>query len=126
MVLEVEGNNHRNKTMTSLNYDANKLPLGKLSDSTLKKGFQLLKDISAVLTDPSISMTKFRASQSQVLLRLTSDYYTVIPHDFGRKAPPVINSIAQLKLEAELIESLGEMEIAAELMDHVLPRLLLL
>jgi len=110
--------------MTSLNYDANKLPLGKLSDSTLKKGFQLLKDISTVLTDPSIAMTKYGVSQSQVLLSLTSDYYTVIPHNFGRRAPPVINNVAQLKLEAELIESLGEMEIAAGLMDTVLPRLI--
>jgi poly [ADP-ribose] polymerase 2/3/4 len=106
--------------MSSLNYDANKLPLGKLSQNTLTKGNLTLKDISEVLADHSLARTKHGGSLAEVLTQLTSRYYTIIPHVFGRATPPVINNIARLKLEAELIESLGEMEIAAEIISNVI------
>jgi poly [ADP-ribose] polymerase len=105
--------------MTELNYDANKLPLGKLSDSTLKKGNSALREISDVLGDPTLAMTRHGGDQMSVLAALTSRYYTIIPHIFGRNKPPVISTLAQLKREAELIESLGEMEIATEIMSNV-------
>lgn len=106
--------------MTSLNYDANKLPLGKLSQNTLKKGNLVLKEISEVLADPKMTLSKYKASQPDVLARLTSRYYTIIPHVFGRNVPPIIDTVARLKREAELIESLGDMEIATEIMAKVL------
>lgn len=105
--------------MTSLNYDANKLPLGKLSQNTLQKGNSVLKEISELLGDPSISIPKYGRTPSGALADLTSRYYTLIPHIFGRAAPPVINTVGRLKREAELIESLGEMEIASEIIANV-------
>ena len=110
----------REQTMTSLNYDANKLPLGKLSQNTLQKGNSVLKEISELLGDPSISIPKYGRTQSGALADLTSRYYTLIPHIFGRATPPVINTVDRLKREAELIESLGEMEIASEIIANVL------
>jgi len=101
--------------MTSLNYDANKLPLGKLSQNTLRKGNSVLKQISELLGNLSVD----RSSRSEALADLTSRYYTIIPHIFGRAKPPVINTIDRLKREAELIESLGEMEIATEIISNV-------
>lgn len=105
--------------MSSLNYDANKLPLGKLSNNTLRKGNLVLKEISEVLNDPVLAATKYGRSQTQVLSDLTSRYYSIIPHIFGRNVPPVVNTIDRLKREAELIESLGEMEIATEIISSV-------
>lgn len=107
--------------MTFLNYDANKLPLGKLSENTLKKGNSALKDISEVLADPRVATTKYGGTRDNVLATLTSRYYTIIPHVFGRNKPPVINTIDHLKREAELVESLGEMEIATEIISNVCP-----
>ena len=107
--------------MTELNYDANKLPLGKLSDSTLKRGNMALREISEVLSDPTLAMTRYGEDQRAALATLTSRYYTIIPHVFGRKKPPVIDTLARLKREAELIEGLGEMEIANEIMSNVTP-----
>lgn len=104
--------------MTALNYDANKLPLGKLSDNTLRKGYCVLKDISDVLGDSNIAMAKYGETQTAALASLTSRYYSIIPHVFGRNIPPVINTVDRLKREAELIESLGEMEIATEIMSN--------
>jgi poly [ADP-ribose] polymerase 2/3/4 len=105
--------------MTALNYDANKLPLGKLSDNTLRKGNSVLKEISDVLGDPNIAVAKYGQTQTMALANLTSRYYSIIPHVFGRNIPPVINTVGRLKREAELIESLGEMEIAAEIISNV-------
>ena len=105
--------------MFSLNYDANKLPLGKLSDNTLRKGNLVLKEISEVLNDPMLAATKYGRSQTQVLSDLTSRYYSIIPHIFGRNVPPVVNTVDRLKREIELIESLGEMEIATEIISSV-------
>lgn len=109
----------REQTMTSLNYDANKLPLGKLSQNTLQKGNLVLKEISELLSDPSISIPKYGRTQSETLAYLTSRYYTLIPHIFGRATPPVINTVDRLKREAELIESLSEMEIASDIIASV-------
>ena len=106
--------------MIALNYDANKLPLGKLSDSTLKKGNLLLKEISELLEDPTLAKSRYESPFTGVLADLSSRYYTIIPHVFGRKQPPVINNVPHLKREAELIQSLGEMEIAAEIISNVL------
>jgi poly [ADP-ribose] polymerase len=105
--------------MTYLNYDANKLPLGKLSENTLKKGNSALKDISEVLADPNVAAKKYGGTRDNVLATLTSRYYTIIPHAFGRNKPPVINTVDHLKKEAELVESLGEMEIATEIISNV-------
>src|ERR1700738_2547446 len=105
--------------MTSLNYDANKLPLGKLSENTLRKGNSALKEIADVLVDPTLSMTRYGGSQMTVLATLTSRYYTIIPQVFGRNKPPVIDTLDRLKREAELASSLGDMEIATEIISNV-------
>jgi poly [ADP-ribose] polymerase len=105
--------------MKSLNYDANKLPLGKLSENTLRKGNLVLKEISDVLGDPTLALTTQRGNQADILATLTSRYYTIIPHVFGRNKPPVIDTLDRLKREAELVESLGEMEIATEIISNV-------
>jgi poly [ADP-ribose] polymerase len=105
--------------MTALNYDANKLPLGKLSENTLRKGNLVLKEISEVLDDPTLAMSRYEGTSETVLSELSSRYYTIIPHVFGRNKPPVINSMPHLKREAELVQSLGEMEIAAEIISNV-------
>lgn len=105
--------------MTALNYDANKLPLGKLSENTLRKGNSVLKEISDVIGDATLAIKKHGGSRAAVLATLTSQYYTIIPHAFGRQVPPVIDTLERLKREAELVESLGEMEIATEIISNV-------
>jgi poly [ADP-ribose] polymerase len=96
-------------TMTSLNYDANKMPLGKLSKATIARGFQALKDISVLLDDTSAN------ARAQVE-ELSDRYYSVIPHAFGRNRPPVIRDNNHLKKEIELLESLSDMKDAAAML----------
>ncbi|KAH8120683.1 PARP-domain-containing protein [Phellopilus nigrolimitatus] len=102
--------------MSSLNYDANKLPLGKLSKATVLKGFAALKSLSEVIEDP------VKAAQYGGMLNACSEfsgqYYSIIPHVFGRNKPIVICSMPQLKKELELVDTLGDMEIAQKLISE--------
>ena len=53
----------------------------------------------------------YNESLQEVYNDLTSQYYTVIPHDFGRARPPPITNTAQLQAEIDLVETLGNMQI---------------
>ncbi len=61
--------------MVEIGYDAKKMPLGKLSKDTIKKGYEVLKRISDVLD----------GKKKGDLFELSSQFFTVIPHDFGFK-----------------------------------------
>lgn len=103
-------------TMTALNYDANKLPLGKLSKTTISRGFQALKDLSTLLDNPGFTGSAYQESLPVSIQNLSNLYYSVIPHAFGRNRPPIIDSHVLLKKEVELLESLSDMKDAELLM----------
>lgn len=105
-----------NASMVEMDYDANKLPLGKLSKRTLMAGYERLKEIAELMADPSLASSKHQSSIQDARNQLSDAFYTVIPHSFGRNRPPVINSEAQLKKEIALLESLSDMEIASGIM----------
>ncbi|KAK9035568.1 hypothetical protein V6N11_077606 [Hibiscus sabdariffa] len=120
--------------MMEIGYNADKLPLGKLSRSTILKGYDVLKRIADVIDQ----------SNRSKLEQLSSEFYTVIPHDFGfRKmresssprpsvAIPnnnittdmelsvagdfVIDTPQKLKKKLEMVEALGEIEVASKLL----------
>lgn len=74
-------------TMTSLNYDANKLPLGKLSKATITRGFQQLKDLAALMDDATLAQSKWNMTVANATEHLSNSYYSIIPHAFGRNRP---------------------------------------
>jgi poly [ADP-ribose] polymerase len=49
------------------------------------------------------------------LKALSSDFYTLIPHDFGRNLPPPIDSMDEVKLKIDLLEVLANIEISQKL-----------
>lgn len=102
-------------TMASMSYDAHKLPLGKLSKRTLQAGFQILKDLSELIADPSLAASRYSSSFAAVAEDLSNRYFTTIPHVFGRNRPPVINHGDYIKKEVKLLEALTDMEIANEI-----------
>ena len=103
-------------TMRELDYDADKLPLGKLSKRTVEKGFEILKDLGELLTDPSIADSKHNMTWLEAIQACSNAFYTIIPHAFGRNRPPVISSDEKLKKEISLMESLSDMQIANTIM----------
>lgn len=103
-------------TMSDLNYDANKLPLGKLSKAAITRGFQALKDLSALLDDHTLAQSIYNKPLPAAIETLSNLYYTLIPHAFGRNRPPVIQEYGLLKKEIVLLESLGDMKDAELIM----------
>lgn len=95
--------------MMEIGYDANKMPLGKLSKATILKGYESLKKIAAVL----------QGSAQGSLEKLSSDFYTVIPHDFGfqKMRNFIIDTQPKLKRKLEMVEALGEIEVATKLLE---------
>jgi poly [ADP-ribose] polymerase len=103
---------HIANTMASLNYDAAKLPLGKLSKATITRGYEALKKLAAVLDDPSLAQSEYNSPIHTVSEDLSNRYYSYIPHDFGRNRPPIISDIDHLKKEVQLLESLTDLKDA--------------
>ncbi len=98
-------------TMAALNYDSTKLPLGKLSKATIKRGYEALKELSDLMNDSS-KAANYNESVPVATEHLSNLYYSTIPHAFGRNRPPVIRTIEQLKREIELLESLTDLKEA--------------
>ena len=97
------------ETMQSIGYDTNKMPLGKMTKVHIQRGYDVLKQIADVLDSPTFQ------SRSN-LEQLSSRFYTIIPHAFGRQRPPVINTPQELKRKLQMVESLGDIEIATSIM----------
>ncbi|RHN81103.1 putative NAD(+) ADP-ribosyltransferase transcription regulator SAP family [Medicago truncatula] len=97
-----------NQQMMEIGYNANKLPLGKLSKSTILKGYNVLKRLADVIDK----------SDKNALEQLSGEFYTVIPHDFGFKKMRefVIDTPQKLKRKLEMVEALAEIEVATKLL----------
>ncbi|KAE8441035.1 hypothetical protein EG329_006072 [Mollisiaceae sp. DMI_Dod_QoI] len=105
-------------TMNELNYDVDKLPLGKLSKHTISRGYQALKDLSALLNDPSLAQSEYDTTFQEAAEQLSNSFYSLIPHAFGRNRPPIILQEGTLKREIELLDSLSDMKDAANIMKN--------
>ena len=58
--------NHFNAVLESIGYNANKLPLGKLSKATLKQGFEHLHELASLIKHPILAQNKYGISQKEV------------------------------------------------------------
>ena len=50
------------------------------------------------------------------LLEACNHFYTRIPHDFGMRAPPLIVSTEMVQLKLQLLEALGDIQVALKLL----------
>lgn len=107
---------HINSALASMSYDAQKLPLGKLSERTLIAGFSVLKELAEILVDPSLSTSRYGTSLGAAQESLSNRYFTLIPHVFGRNRPPILVSDALIRKEVELLEALTDMDVANEIL----------
>lgn len=92
--------------MVEMKYDIKKAPLGKLTVAQIKAGYQSLKKIEDCI----------RAGQrGRALMEACNEFYTRIPHDFGLRTPPLIQTEKELSDKVQLLEALGDIEIAIKL-----------
>lgn len=58
--------NHFNSVLEEVGYDREKLPLGKLSKATIKKGFEHLNELASLIKHPSLAQTKHEMTLEEV------------------------------------------------------------
>lgn len=104
------------QAMIEMNYDAEKLPLGKLSKTTINRGYQALKDLSEIMGDAALASSRYNMALPAATEHLSNLYYSFIPHAFGRNRPPVISNLDMLKREIDLLSSLSDMSDAAQIL----------
>lgn len=108
--------NHFNAVLEQIGYNANKLPLGKLSKATLKTGFEHLNELAGLIKHPSLAESKYDVSQKEAIEEFSNKYYSTIPHEFGRSRPPAIDNNELLRTEIAMLDTLTDMEVANEIM----------
>ncbi|KAF5377298.1 hypothetical protein D9615_006389 [Tricholomella constricta] len=105
--------------LSSMNYDAKKLPLGKQTREV--NDSQRLRCAKAeVIEQPNGDKAKEYGGSRAACEQLSGAYYSIIPHDFGRQRPTVIDNAILLKRELELVDALGDMEIASKLISSTI------
>eukprot|EP00051_Salpingoeca_urceolata_P027695 m.482820 g.482820 ORF g.482820 m.482820 type:complete len:523 (-) comp22675_c0_seq1:139-1707(-) len=97
-------------TVTEMNYDIKKLPLGKLTSDQLKDGFQALKHIEELIQ---------KKASGSALASASDIFYTKIPHVFGMRVPPAIKTEAMVKEKLNLLEALGDIKIAMKMISDM-------
>lgn len=60
--------NHFNSVLEEIGYNKDKLPLGKLGKTTLKKGFEQLQELASLIKHPSLAKNKYGKSRDEVLV----------------------------------------------------------
>jgi poly [ADP-ribose] polymerase len=91
--------------MASFDIDVKKMPLGQLSKHQVEKGFEVLEELEEAI----------EGKRAKKIEEVTSRFYTVIPHAFGRRVPPVIDTMELLTKKFEMLNVLGDIEIAVTL-----------
>uniref|UniRef100_A0A1A8S5V3 Poly [ADP-ribose] polymerase n=1 Tax=Nothobranchius rachovii TaxID=451742 RepID=A0A1A8S5V3_9TELE len=94
------------EAMECMNLDIKKMPLGKLSKVQIAKGFEVLEEIEAAMT---------QKTGKNLLEELSSKFFTTIPHNFGRNRPPTINDKEVIAKKKEMLMVLADIELAQTL-----------
>lgn len=94
------------EAMEEMNLDIKKMPLGKLSKMQIAKGFDVLEEIEAAMN---------QTNKKAKLEELSSKFFTVIPHNFGRQRPPTIDSKEVIDKKKEMLMVLADIELAQTL-----------
>ena len=99
------------QTFSQFSYDAKKMPLGKLSKSSLMRGYEVLKTLSGLVENDS--------DDRDQIVTLSNQYLSLIPHVVSRSSrPPVMDDMQKIKQEIELLEALTDMQLANDLMKN--------
>lgn len=75
------------------------MPLGKLGDKTIKKGYNMLKKLSEVINTKSMGKEKRRST----LEGLSSEFYSYIPHNNGFKKLKTFSTNQDVKDKIEML-----------------------
>uniref|UniRef100_A0A8C4HKC4 Poly [ADP-ribose] polymerase n=1 Tax=Dicentrarchus labrax TaxID=13489 RepID=A0A8C4HKC4_DICLA len=95
------------KAMVEFEIDLQKMPLGKLSKRQIQSAYALLTEVQQAVSDC--------LPESQIL-DLSNRFYTLIPHDFGMKKPPLLNNLDYIQAKVQMLDNLLDIEVAYSLL----------
>ncbi|GCC19745.1 hypothetical protein chiPu_0018509 [Chiloscyllium punctatum] len=95
------------KAMVEFEIDLQKMPLGKLSKRQIQSAYAILSEVQQVVANNGV--------ESQIL-DLSNRFYTLIPHDFGMKKPPLLNNEDYIQAKVQMLDSLLDIEVAYSLL----------
>jgi len=88
--------------MASFDIDVKKMPLGQLTKHQVQLGYEVLEELEDAIGKGSANLIN----------TLSSRFYTLIPHAFGRHVPPPINTADLLQKKFDMLNVLNDIEIA--------------
>ncbi|KAF8560666.1 hypothetical protein P879_00606 [Paragonimus westermani] len=97
------------QTMIEFELDLRKMPLGKLSQRQLHEAYAILGNLSKLMDRATKAKT---ALDQTILLSESTRFFTLIPHDFGMRSPPLLNTRKAIKEKLQMLEDLLEIELA--------------
>ncbi|XP_064195311.1 poly [ADP-ribose] polymerase 1 [Anguilla rostrata] len=104
MIFDVES---MKKAMVEFEIDLQKMPLGKLSKRQIQSAYSILSEVQQAVSE--------NASESQIL-DLSNRFYTLIPHDFGMKKPPLLSDLDYIQAKVQMLDNLLDIEVAYSLL----------
>ena len=81
MIFDIES---MKKAMIEFEIDLTKMPLGKISKKQIEQGYSILTEVQNMIKNENGSHSKF--------LDCSNRFFTLIPHDFGMKTPPILDN----------------------------------
>ncbi|XP_067274128.1 poly [ADP-ribose] polymerase 1 [Pseudorasbora parva] len=104
MIFDVES---MKKAMVEFEIDLQKMPLGKLSKRQIQSAYSLLSEVQQAVAD---------SSSEALILDLSNRFYTLIPHDFGMKKPPLLSNVDYIQQKVQMLDNLLDIEVAYSLL----------
>lgn len=102
--------NIMNNTMKEIGYDAKRMPLGKLGETTIKEAYGVLSKLSEAV----------KKKNKDDLTKLSSEFYTLIPHDFGfqKMSNFILDNDEKVKEKIKMLETISDLKITSKLLDQ--------
>ncbi|XP_051908045.1 poly [ADP-ribose] polymerase 1 isoform X1 [Hippocampus zosterae] len=95
------------KAMVEFEIDLQKMPLGKLSKRQIQSAYALLTEVQQAVSD---------CVPDSHILDLSNRFYTLIPHDFGMKKPPLLRNLDYIQAKVQMLDNLLDIEVAYSLL----------
>ena len=84
-----------------------KMPLGKLSKRQIQSAYSVLTELQAEVSGER---------NSSQILDASNRFYTLIPHDFGLRKPPLLDNEEIIRTKTMMLDNLLEIEVAYSLL----------
>jgi len=105
MIFDIEA---MKNALVEFEIDLKKMPLGKLSKKQIESAYSVLSECQKLVSSGENAASK--------ILDASNRFFTLIPHDFGMKKPPLLNDADLIKLKVDMLDNLLEIEVAYSLL----------